>query len=169
MENTFVKFAKIEGESMEDNHKGWISVKRLDWGVERTVDLTDLGSAQRGYANSNFHKVKLTSSLSLASVLLCQYVAAGTATDEVTIEMCRAGDDLKRGMEPYLIFKLYDCVVDSYELTGGEESIPEEDWTLAYRKIDLSYKQTEIKDGKASSKLKDAKTFSWNLLTGKFS
>lgn len=169
MENTFVKFDKIKGECLEDNHKDWIAVKSVEWGVERTVDLSDLGSAQRGYANSNFQKVTLTSDISLASVMLCQYVAAGTATDEVTIEMCRAGDDIKRGMEPYLTFKLYDCVVDSYQMSGGEDSVPREYWTLAYRKIDVSYKQTEIKDGKASSKLKDAKTFSWNLLTGKFS
>lgn len=162
MENTFVKIKDIVGEGREAAHKEWIPVKSIDWGVERTVDMTDLGTTQRGYANANFNKVGLTSDMSKASAKICQYVATGKITPEVTIEMCRSGDDASKGMEPYLIFTLKDCMIDSYSVSGGEDAIPNENWTLAYRAIEYQYKPADYKTGK----LQKPEVFKYNLETG---
>ena len=47
----------------------------------------------------------------------------------------------KKGMEPYLIFTLRHAIIDSYSVDGGEDSIPSESWTLAYRGIEIQYKK----------------------------
>ena len=162
MENTFVKFKDIEGEATEKNHKKWIAVKSISWNVERTVDLSDLGSKQRGYANAQFGKITCSAEMSAATPKICTYVASGKTDAEVIIEMCRAGDNPSDGMEAYVTIKLRDCMIDSYSVSGGEEQIPEEEFTLGYRGIEISYKPSDVKTGKLGS----PKVFKWNLETG---
>lgn len=162
MENVFVNIKDIPGEAREKNHKDWIACKTIDWGLERTLDMTDLGTTQRGYANAQFNKVTLTSELSKASAKLMTSVANGTSREEITIEMCRSGDDASRGMEPYLIWTLKNAIIDSYTVNGGEEQIPEENWTCAYRHIEIKYKLADYNTGKLS----DENSFVWNLETG---
>ncbi|MEX0284437.1 MAG: Hcp family type VI secretion system effector [Paracoccaceae bacterium] len=162
MENIYCKIKDIPGEGQEKNHKDWIAVKTIDWGLERTLDMTDLGTTQRGYANANFNKVTLTSELSKASAKLMTAVANGTSREEITIECCRSGDNASAGMEAYLTFILKHSIVDSYSVNGGEEQIPEESWTLAYRHIEIKYKISDVNTGK----LKDENSFVWNLLSG---
>ena len=78
MENTFINIDDIKGESLERNHKEWIPAKNLSWEVTRTLDMDDLGTTQRGYANSSFGKVSVTTELSVASPKLMLSVADGT-------------------------------------------------------------------------------------------
>ncbi len=161
-ENTFINIEGIKGEGREKNHKDWIPIKSVEWNVERTLDMTDLSTTQRGYANANFGKVSLTTELSKASAKLATYVASGKATKEVIIHMCRSGDSESVGMEPYLTMVLRHAIVDSYSVSGGEEQIPEESWTLAYRGVEFAYKPSDFNTGKLGS----PEVFKWNLETG---
>ncbi|WP_170775553.1 type VI secretion system tube protein Hcp [Ruegeria lacuscaerulensis] len=161
MENVFIKM-DFPGEAREKQHSGWIACKEISWEVARTLDMGDMGTTQRGYANANFGKVSLTTELSQASAKLMTYVASGRANKEMKIHLCRSGDDEKKGMEPYLIFTLRDAIVDSYSVSGGEESIPSENWTVAYRGISIKYRIADFRDGKLS----DCNEFKWNLETG---
>lgn len=162
MENVFIKIDGIPGEGREKNHKDWIPVKSIEWSVERTLDMTDLGTTQRGYANAQFGKITLTTELSKASAKIATYVASGKSTKEVIIHMCRAGDDSSKGMEWYLKFTLRHAIIDSYSVSGGEEQIPEESWTLAYRGIEFAYKPADFNTGALGS----PEVFKWNLETG---
>ncbi|GAA6159894.1 hypothetical protein NBRC116589_20680 [Ruegeria sp. HU-ET01832] len=161
MENIFIKM-DFPGEAREKQHTDWIACKEVSWEVSRTLDMGDMGTTQRGYANANFGKVSLQTELSKASAKLMTYAASGKANGEMTIHLCRSGDDEKKGMEPYLIFTLRDAIVDSYSVTGGEETIPSENWTVAYRGISIKYKIADFKSGKLS----DCNEFKWNLETG---
>ncbi|MCL6284973.1 type VI secretion system tube protein Hcp [Ruegeria sp. 2012CJ41-6] len=162
MENVYIKIDQIPGEAREKQHKDWIAVKSIEWNVERTLDMTDLGTTQRGYANTNFGKISVTTELSKASAKLMTYVASGKASKELIIHMCRAGDTEKKGMEPYLIWTLRHAIIDSYSVSGGEEQIPEESWTIAYRGIEIKYKIADFESGALS----DCNSFLWNLETG---
>ncbi len=164
--NMFVKISDIPGDATEKgkvDHTGWIVIKSLSWSVERAVDMTDLGTTQRGHANSNFQKVSVTSELGLASSRLMLSVANGTVRPEILIDQCRAGSDVKTGLEPYLLWKLYDSMVCKYEVTASEDGPPEETWEIAYRSLDVEYKGTDPKTNALVSK----GTFDWNLETGK--
>lgn len=162
MENVYIQISDIPGEATETNHAGWIACKTIDWGLDRTLDQTDLGTTQRGFANTNFNKINLTSELSMASAPIMTSVANGTARPEIKIELCRAGDDASLGMEAYLIFTVKDVIIDSYSVNGGEEQIPEESWSLAYRHIEILYKKSDY----ATGALQDENSFVWNLETG---
>ncbi|MAC81205.1 MAG: hypothetical protein CML66_24465 [Rhodobacteraceae bacterium] len=161
-ENSFMEIKDIKGEGTEKNHKDWIPLKSFDWGLERTLDMDDLSTTQRGYANAKFNKVSVTTELSKASAKIMTSVANGTVRDEIKIHLCRSGDDPSKGMEPYLIVTLKHVVIDSYTVNGGEEQVPEESWALAYRFIEVLYKLSDPKTGK----LKDENVFAWDLLQG---
>ena len=160
----FVKISDIPGDATEDQHKTWIVIKSLSWNAERAVDLTDLGSTQRGHANTNFQKVSVTSELGLASAKLMASVANGTVRPEIVVEQCRAGDATDAGLAPYLIWKLKDVMICKYDLSANEDGVPEETWDLAYRSIEIEYKATDPKTNALATK----GTFKWNLETGKF-
>ncbi|MEO9778833.1 MAG: type VI secretion system tube protein Hcp [Sedimentitalea sp.] len=161
MENAFVEITGADGESMDKGHPKWIPLKTVSFNVERTLDMADLGTTQRGYANANFGKISLTSELSLASPKLMLSVANGTVRDKTVIHLCRSGDGGKTGMEPYLIFTLTHSVIDKYEVSGGEEQIPEESWDIAYRTITVDYKQADPETGALNKGKSD---FAWNVM-----
>jgi len=162
VENVYISIGDIKGESMERNHKEWIPAKTLSWEVTRTLDMDDLGTTQRGYANSSFGKVSVSTELSCASPKLMLSVADGTVRKEIKVEMCRAADSAGKGMEPYLIWTLHDVVIDKYEVSGGEEQIPEENWDMAYRRISIEYKKADPLTGALSA----GGDFSWDLMAG---
>lgn len=163
MENTFVKLDECEGECTLEGYEGWVPVKDITWGMSRTVDMTDLGSKQRGYANAQFEKVTFNSEVSKASTDIMRKVATGKIDPLIEIHLCRTGDDASKGMEPYLIWKLENAFIDSYTMSGGEESIPLEGWTIGYRKVSCLYKEGDFKTGA----LNTTGEFVWNLETGK--
>ena len=87
-------------------------------------------------------------------------VADGTVRKMITIEMCRAGDSAGKGMEPYLIWKLHDAIIDKYDVSGGEEQIPEENWDMAYRRIEVEYKKADP----LTNTLSTGGTFTWDVM-----
>lgn len=160
--NMFVKISDIPGDATEKSHDKWIVIQSLSWNVERAVEMSDLGSTQRGHANSNFGKVEVTSQMGIASNKLATSVANGTVRPEIELHMCRSGESASSGLEAYSIWKLKDVVIDSYSISGSEDGIPEETWTLAYAAIEHEYKSTDQK----TAKLKTENTFKWNVQTG---
>jgi type VI secretion system secreted protein Hcp len=160
--NMFVKISDIPGDATEKGHDKWIVIQSLSWNVERAVEMTDLGSTQRGHANSNFGKVEVTSQMGIASNKLATSVANGTVREQIELHMCRSGESASAGLEAYSIWKLKDVVIDSYSVSGSEDGIPEETWTMAYAAIEHEFKSTDQKSGKLTTENK----FTWNVQTG---
>lgn len=161
--NMFIEISDIEGDATEDDHKKWIVIEDLTWSVERAVDMSDLGSTQRGHANSNFQRVAVSSYMGMASNKLMLSVANGTIRPEIKIHLCRSGDSAAAGLLAYSIWTLKDVLIDSYELTADAESIPKESWTMAYSAIEHEYKETDQKTGK----VKAMGVFKWDVQSGK--
>lgn len=160
--NLFLEISDIPGDATEKNHEKWIVLESISWNVERSVDMTDLGSTQRGHANSNFGKVEVTSQLGMASNKLMVSVANGTVRKEIILHMTRSGESASSGLQAYSVWKLKDVIVDSYAVSASAEGIPEETWSMAYTAIEHEYKSTDQKSGK----LKTENTFKWNVQTG---
>lgn len=160
--NMFVQVSDTPGDATEKEHDKWIVVESASWNVERAVEMTDLGSTQRGHANSNFGKIELTSQMGLASNGLMTSVANGTVRPEIIMHWCRSGDSASAGLLVYSIWKMKDVIIDSYAISASADGIPEETWSLAYRSIEHEYKSTD----QAKGKLKTEGTFKWNVATG---
>lgn len=161
--NMFIQIKDIDGDATEKDHLKWIVIQSCNWNVERSVEMTDLGSTQRGHANSNFGKVEVTSQMGLASNKLMTSVANGTVRPEIIIHFCRSGESASAGLEAYSVWKLKDVVIDSYSVSASEDGIPEETWSLAYVAIDHEFKKTDQK----TQKLSTVDHFTWDVQTGR--
>ncbi len=162
--NMFIEISDIEGDSMEQKHEKWIVIESASWNVERSVEMSDLGSTQRMHANSNFGNVELTSQMGKASNEIAKSVANGTVRPEITMHWCRSGDAQADGLLEYSVWKFKEVVIDSYSLSASADGIPEETWSLAYAAIEHTYKSTNQKTGKLESPI----VFKWNVQKGKF-
>lgn len=161
--NIFMDFDDIEGDATEGNHEKWVVLESASWSVERAVDMTDLGSTQRGHANSNFGKLECETQVGMSSNALMLSVANGTVRPEIIMHWCRSGDSAGEGLQVYCIWTLKHSVVDSYSVTTSSEGIPTATFTLAYNAIEIEYFDTDQKTGKLAKK----NDFKWNLQTGK--
>ncbi len=154
---------KLKGEATEDKHKKWIVVKSVSWSVERAVDMTDLGSSQRGYANVNFGKLAVTSELSSASAGLMFFASSGLART-IYIAQGRVSDDPNTAMTEYLTWKLGWGQVTKYEVSCSEDGVPEETWEMAYRTVELVHALVDARTFKLTG---EKKGFTWDLEAGK--
>ena len=160
--NMFVFIEDIEGDATEKTHDKWIVIQSCNWDVERAVEMTDIGSTQRGHANSNFGRVEVTSQMGKASNEIALSVANGTVRPSIEIHWCRSGESAKKGLEAYSLWTLKDVVIDKYSISASEDGIPEETWGLSYASIVHEFKSTNQKTGG----LKTENVFKWNVQTG---
>jgi type VI secretion system secreted protein Hcp len=132
---SFLKIAGIQGESSDATHPGEIEVDSFGLGVtEPVVHGTGGGTVAAKASFHDFHFVTHTSKASPKLFLACasgQHIATAVLT-------CRRGGGAK---QEFLVIKLSDVLVTSYEIEGDEEdSGPLDLVTLAYGKIQLEYR-----------------------------
>ena len=161
--NIFCFFDDFEGDATEANHEKWVVLESASWSIERAVDMTDLGTTQRGHANSNFGKLECATQVGVASNDLMLSVANGTIRPEIIMHWCRSGDAAGEGLLVYCIWTLKHSIVDSYNVSASADGVPEATFTLAYSAIEVEYKETDQKTGKLTTK----NNFKWNVQTGK--
>lgn len=63
----FISISDIPGDATDENHKKWIVIQSIEFEMERSIDMTDLGSNQRSHANTRFQKIQVTSLIGSAS------------------------------------------------------------------------------------------------------
>ena len=163
IDTIFMQVSDIPGTATETNHDTWHPLTSVNWGVERAVEMTDLGTTQRSYANSNFSKIELTRQHDHSTPHFFLAVAGGTVRPEIILHFTRAGDSASEGLQAYMIIKLKNVIIDKLTLSATENGIPEETMSIAYTAIEIITKKTDLKTGKLTT----ASEARWNLMTGK--
>jgi len=170
----YVRFAGIEGESVESHHIGWCDLLAFNQSL-----FSDAVQAGRAAANPVFEDIVLVKHLDSASPSLQKACAEGTVLADIKIDILRiAGGNTV----PYYSIVLRDARVTSYNLgnTGGSELTPQglprvdaganalagelpiEELSVAFGRITTEY--TPLKsDGSAGAAIK----FEWDLATNR--
>src|SRR6185295_9713929 len=112
----FAKIGDIKGESTDDKHKDEIDVLSFSWGVTQTGTLAHGSGGGEGKAQ--FNDFNFTTNVSKASPALFLACASGTHIKEATIAVRRKGAGDK-GQEDYLVIKMSDVLVSSYQSGGS--------------------------------------------------
>lgn len=160
--DSFLKISTIPGESTDDKHKDWIEILSFSWGVSQPSS----GAASTGGARSaercNHQDLSLVKVLDKASPKLFLACCKGEHIPEIKLELCRAAGDKTKYME----YKLTDVIVSSVRPGGsahGGESLPLEEVSFNYGKIELTYTATDHKTGKPAGDVKA----NWSLVENK--
>jgi type VI secretion system secreted protein Hcp len=158
----FLKIETIPGESTDDKHKDWIELLSYSHGVSQTGSGSVSSGGGRTAERCDHGDFSVVKTLDKASPKLNLSCCNGEHIKGVTVELCRAGGDKQKYME----YKMSDVVVSSVRpggSAGGGESLPLEEVSFNYGKIEWTYTETDHKTGKPGGNV----AAWWNLAENK--
>ena len=156
--DAFLKIDGIPGESMDDAHPDEIEILSYSAGVSQTASASASSGGGASSERADFQDFSIVKSLDIASPKLALACADGTHIAEVVLALCRAGGDKLQYME----YKMTDCIISSHRPGGssqGGETLPLEEVSFNYGKIEWTYTQQKRADGTGSGKMATG----WNL------
>ena len=144
--DAFLKVDGVPGESTDDKHKDWIEVLSYSCGVSQPASGSASSGGGASSERADFQDFSIVKALDKASPKLALACADGTHIKEVIVELCRAGGDKVKYME----YKLSNVIVSSVRpggSSGGAETLPLEEVSFNFGKIEWTYTQQKRADG----------------------
>jgi type VI secretion system secreted protein Hcp len=159
--DAFLKIEGIEGESTDDAHKNWIEVLSFSWGVTQVASAAASTAGSLSSQRANFSDFSIVKALDKGTPKLMVACASGEHLRSVTMEICRAGGDKQKYME----YKMTDVIVTSVRPggSGHGETLPLEEISFNYGKIELNYIKTKVEGGGAAGNVPGG----WDLKANK--
>jgi type VI secretion system secreted protein Hcp len=145
--DAFLKIKEIPGESTDDAHKEWIEILSYNTGISQTASGSASSGGGASSERADFQDFSIVKALDKASPKLALACADGTHISEVKLELCRAGGDKLKYME----YRMSNCIVSSVRPGGssqGGETLPLEEVSFNYGKIEWIYTQQKRADGR---------------------
>ena len=134
------KFEGINGDATHDNHKKWLDVDSLQWGVGRAI-MTPSGSAMNREASEpSVSEVTVTKTMDSASAYLFQQACTGSAGKKVEIHLVTTGSP----GDIYMTYELTNALVSGYSVSSGGDR-PAESVSFNFTKIAMKYSQFDEK------------------------
>ncbi len=130
----FLKIEGVAGESTDQNHQGGIAIESWSFGASNP---TSVGSGGLSAGKVQFQDFHFTKTLDKSSPMLMQMVATGEHIKGATLELCRPSAD--GASQCYLQITLSDIMVTSYQTGGSDGSVPTDQVSLNFSKIEFSY------------------------------
>ena len=131
-------------------------------GAQQSVSATASSSGGATSERVNIQHFTIVKALDKASPKLFEACCTGQHFGTVTIELCRAGGDKLKYME----YKLSNAVIASVRPGGsshGSETLPVEEVSFDFGKIEMTYTQQKRKDGSGGGNV----SAGWDLQTNK--
>src|SRR2546421_10598105 len=141
----FLKLKDIKGESTDDKHKDEIDVLSWSWSETNSGSHATGGGGGAGKVSmGDFHFTMHTNKASPDMFVKC---ANGEHIGEGTLVCRKAG----KGGQEYLIVKMTDLIISSYQAGGSQgEVVPVDSIALNFSKIEFKY-SAQKKDGSLDS------------------
>ena len=156
--DAFLKLTGIEGESTDAKHKDEIEV--LSWSFGAT-NASNLGAGGGGAGKATFQDFHVVQRLQSSSAQLFLACASGQHIKEATLTVRKAGSV----QQEFLKLRMSDVLVASFQQGGspdGSDSLPTEQVSINYSKIDFDYAKLDSKGG-----IEGTVVTSWNIKTNK--
>ncbi|HQI00643.1 MAG TPA: type VI secretion system tube protein Hcp [Deltaproteobacteria bacterium] len=160
--DAFLKIEGIPGESTDDKHKDWIEILSFSHGLSQAASGSRSSGGSATAERCNHSDFSIVKTLDKASPKLALFCCNGSHINSVTIELCRAGGDKQKYME----YKLSDVIVSSVRPGGsasGGETLPLEEVSFNYGKIEWTYTEMDKQSGKPKGNVKA----NWDLKANK--
>jgi type VI secretion system secreted protein Hcp len=152
--SAFLKVDGVPGESQESKHKEWIEILSFSHGVSQESSGVQSTGGSRTKGRSDHQDFQIVKVLDKTSPKLNLMCCQGTHIKEVKIELWRAG-----GKDPikYMEYKMEDVLITGVRPGGncqGSETLPLEEVSFNYGKINWVYTATDHKTGKSLGDVK---------------
>ncbi len=140
----YIKFDGIDGESEHKSHKSWSDL--MSFG--QMVHKPGAGGtgAQRRRGSVMLEDLQCAKLLDKASCKIAEAVCLGRVFPKVEIEVTVSTTDA--GQETYYRYELKNVLVSSYNVSGGGQDKPSEDFSLNFEEIKVTYTEMDSKGKK---------------------
>src|SRR5262245_52436782 len=108
----FLKLDGIKGESTDDKHKDEIQIESFSWGL--AVARRAAAGGGGGAGKASFQDFSFVARTNASSPLLALACATGEHLKEAILSARKAGGT----QQDYLVIKLQDVLISSYQQTG---------------------------------------------------
>ena len=130
----YLKYDGIDGDATHEDHKKWLTVESLQWGVGRAI-ATPVGSAKNREASEpSVAEVTIAKAMDASSVYLFQEACTGQAGKKVEIHLVSTGSP----GATYLEYVLTDSLVSGYSVSSGGDR-PMESVSINFTKVEMKY------------------------------
>ncbi len=140
--DAFLKIQGVDGESVDDKHKGWIEIDSFSWGVTNMVTMASSGGGGAGKAS--FQDFSIVKRFDKASPKLFLTCATGEHISDADISIRKASGAGAKGkaVDSFLKFKMFDILVSSFQESGQASGagVPMESISLNFAKIEMEYR-----------------------------
>lgn len=156
----FLKLERIDGESVDDKHKGEIEVLSWSWGATNSGSVR--GGGGGGAGKVNVQDLSITKKFDKSSPQLFLRCATGQHIPKATLSVRKSASSAQGAPNPSddpLVFTLTDVMVSSYQTgvaQGGDAPVDQVSFNFA--KIEIAYK-TQNADGR----LGEVVTACWDI------
>ena len=132
----FLQIDTIPGESIDENHQGWIDIESFNWS-EAMASIGDGGGRAAGKVSmADFHFAMRTNK---ASPKLFLAVATGKHIAHAELDCCTSGGEVSSPLE-FLEFKFEDVTITFYSIAGSTPDYrPLDKFSIAFGKITMTY------------------------------
>jgi type VI secretion system secreted protein Hcp len=130
----FLKIDGISGDSTDKQHKDEIQLESFTWG--ETNSTTGGGGGGGGAGRARMQDFSFTMRSGKASPQLMVACAKGQHLKLATFTARRAG----KGQQEFLVIKFSDVVVTSYQTAGVTDTVPLDQVSLAFSKIEMEFR-----------------------------
>jgi type VI secretion system secreted protein Hcp len=133
----YIKFDGIDGEATADDHINWINLESWSFGATKAGAGAGGGGGAGKVIMQDFHFDK---TVDKSSPKLFESLTTGKHIKDATLEICRESSGHGHFQECYLMIKFTDVVISGYQLGGSGDSVPTDQISLNFAKIELEYK-----------------------------
>jgi type VI secretion system secreted protein Hcp len=146
----FLKIEGISGESVDSKHKGEIELESFSWGETQLAPASGAGSGA-GAGKVQMQDLHFVSRINKASPRLMLACASAKHLKEAILTARKAG----KAAQEFLIIKMRDILVSSYQTGGSHESdaLPLEEVAFNFGQIELEYRPQKA-DGSLDAAIK---------------
>ncbi|MCX8155635.1 MAG: type VI secretion system tube protein Hcp [Verrucomicrobiae bacterium] len=156
--NYFLQVKGITGECTDKKHKDWMEVIEYQHGVVQESGATQAATGAHSTGRGQHENLKIIKYLDKSSPNLALYCSKGQHIDEVKLEL----NKMINGKQcPYMEYKLSKVLITSVKprgVTVNNDSLPTEEVTFRYNKIEWTYTAYDDKGNTAGKT-----TASWDL------
>ena len=153
----YLHYDGIDGEATHEDHKKWIDIGSVQFGIGRGISTPVGSAANREASQPSVSEIVVTKSMDSASPKLFTESATGSAGKTVKIDLVSTGSP---GVT-YAQYTLTNTLISGYSVSSGGDR-PSESISLNFTKIEYKLTPTD-----ANNKEGTPVTVSYDLSTGK--
>ena len=130
----YLKMDGIDGDATHEQHKKWLTVDSVQWGVGRSIVTRSGSTMNREASEPSVSEVVISKSADASSPKMFGEACTGKEGKKVVIDFVTTGSP----GDTYMQCTLNDTLVSSYSISSGGDR-PQENISLSFSKMEMKY------------------------------